>query len=66
VETDGRVFKLRIGDNDVLVSSDRIPPAPESAYDTPAQMNPVDDIPPAVDADENGVTTPGEDETALE
>jgi Chromo (CHRromatin Organisation MOdifier) domain len=66
VETDGRVFKLRIGDDDVLVSSDRITPAPGSADDTPVQTNPVDDIPPTVDADEDGVTTPGEDDTALE
>jgi hypothetical protein len=30
METDGRVFKLRIGDDDVPVSSDRITPAPVS------------------------------------
>jgi hypothetical protein len=30
IDTDGRVFKLRIGDDDVLVSSDRITPALES------------------------------------
>jgi hypothetical protein len=37
IETDGRVFKLRIGDDDVPVSSDRITPAPETADDTPAE-----------------------------
>jgi hypothetical protein len=66
LETDGRVFKLRIGEDDVPVSSDRITPAPESADDTPAQTSPVDEIPPPVDADENSVTTPEEDDAALE
>jgi transposase InsO family protein len=65
-ETYGRVFKLRIGDDDVPVSSDRITPAPEPAAETPARGGPVDDIPPPVDADENGVTTSEEDYTALE
>ena len=40
VETDGRVFKLRIGDDDVPVSSDRITPAPKLA-DTTARGIPV-------------------------
>jgi hypothetical protein len=66
IETDGRVFKLRIGDDDVPVSSDRITPAPESADETQARGGPVDNIFPPVDADENGVTTPGEDAAALE
>jgi hypothetical protein len=66
IETDGRVFKLRIRDDDVPVSSDRITPAPESADDTPARTSPVDDTPPAVDADENGVTNPEEDDVVLE
>jgi hypothetical protein len=51
IETDGRVSKLRIGDDDVPVSSDRITPAPESADDTLARTSPVDDIPPPRDAD---------------
>jgi Chromo (CHRromatin Organisation MOdifier) domain len=66
IETDGRVLKLRIGDDDVPVSSDRITPAPESADDTPARTSPVDDLPPPVDADENVVTTPEEDDAVLE
>jgi Chromo (CHRromatin Organisation MOdifier) domain len=66
LETDGRVFKLRIGDDDVPVSSDRITPAPESADYTSARTNPVEDIPPPVDTDENDVTTPGEDDATLE
>jgi hypothetical protein len=37
METDGRAFKLRIGDDDVPVSSDRIKPAPESADETKAR-----------------------------
>jgi hypothetical protein len=66
IETDGRIFKLRIGDDDVPVSSDRIAPAQESADDTPARTSPVDDIPPPVDAYENGVTTPEEDDAEFE
>jgi hypothetical protein len=58
IETDGRGFKLRIRDDDVPVSSDRITPAPESADKTPARGVPVDDNPPPVDADENGAMTP--------
>jgi hypothetical protein len=66
IETDGRVFKLRIGDDEVPVSSDRITPAPESADETQARGGHVDVIPPPVDADEDGVTIPEEDGTALE
>jgi hypothetical protein len=66
IETDGLVFKLRIGDDEVPVSSDRITPAPESSDDTPARRSPVNDIPPPVDADENGGTAPEEDDAALE
>ena len=36
VETDGRVFKLRIGDDDVPVSSDQIAPAPVPTDETRA------------------------------
>jgi hypothetical protein len=66
IETDGRVFKLRIGDDDVPVSSDRTTPAPESADETQVRGVPLDDIHPPVDADEDGVTTPEDDYTALE
>jgi hypothetical protein len=66
IETDGRVFKLRIGDDDVPVSSGQIIPAPESADETKDRGCPADDIPPPVDADKDGVTTPEEDDTALE
>jgi hypothetical protein len=66
IETDRRVFKLRIGEDDVPESSYRITPASESADDTSARRSHVDDIPPPVDADENGVTTPEEDDAALE
>jgi hypothetical protein len=48
------------------VSSDRITPAPESADETQARAGPVDYIPLPVDSDEDGVTTPEEDDTALE
>jgi hypothetical protein len=58
IETDGRVFKLRIGDEEVPVSSDRITPAPESADETQARGGPVDENPPPGDADEDGVSTP--------
>mgnify|MGYP003561719933 FL=1 len=60
VETDGRVFKLRIGDDDVPVSSDRITPAPKPA-NTPARGNPGDALPPPVNTEEDGAMNPEED-----
>jgi hypothetical protein len=66
IETDGRVLKLRIGDDDVPVSSDRIKPAPESTEETQTRGGPVYDILPPVHADEDGVTTPEEDDAVLE
>ena len=65
VKTDGRDFKLRIGDDIVPVSSDRITPAPKPA-DTPARTNPGDALPPPVNTDEDGAMTPDEDNIALE
>ena len=65
VETDGRVFKLRIGDDDVPVSSDRITPAPKSA-NTPARGNPGDALPSPVNTEEDGAMNPEEDNIALE
>jgi hypothetical protein len=51
IETDGSVFKLRIGDDEVPLSSDRITPTPEFADETQARGCPVDDTPPPVDTD---------------
>jgi hypothetical protein len=42
IETDGRVFKLRIGDDDVPVSSDRITPAPVSDPEPRNREDPID------------------------
>jgi Chromo (CHRromatin Organisation MOdifier) domain len=66
IETDGQVFKLQIGDDDVPMSSDRITLAPGSTEDTKARGGHVDDVPPPVDADEDGLATPEEDDAALE
>ena len=67
VETDGRVFKLRIGDDDVPVSADRITPAPVTTDETRARDDrPVGNLPPPGDADEDRVTTPEEDNDTLE
>ena len=67
VETDGRVFKLRIGDDDVPVSSDRITPAPVTTDETRARDDrPVGNLPPPGDEDEDRVTTPEENNDTLE
>jgi hypothetical protein len=43
IATDGRVFKLRIGDDDVPVSSDRITPAPVSDPEPRNREDPIDE-----------------------
>jgi hypothetical protein len=43
IETDGSVFKLRIGDDDVPVSSDRITPAPVSDPEPRNREDPIDE-----------------------
>jgi hypothetical protein len=43
IETDGRVFKLRIGDDDVPVSSDRRTPAPVSDPELRSREDPIDE-----------------------
>jgi hypothetical protein len=54
METDGRVFKHRIGDDDVPVSSDRITPAPVSDPEFRSREDPIDETerPVAAEYDE--------------
>jgi hypothetical protein len=54
METDGRVFKLRIGDEDVPVSSDRITPAPLSDPEFRSREDSIDETarPVAAEYDE--------------
>jgi Chromo (CHRromatin Organisation MOdifier) domain len=52
METDGRVFKLRIGDDDVPVSSDRITPAPVSDPEFRIREDPIDETARPVAADD--------------
>jgi hypothetical protein len=55
IETDGRVFKLLLGDDDVPVSSDRITPAPVSDPEPRNREDPVDEtaIPVAAEDDDD-------------
>jgi hypothetical protein len=53
IETDGRVFKLRIGDDDVPVSSDRITPAPVSDPEPRNREDPIDETARPVSAEDN-------------
>jgi hypothetical protein len=43
MDTDGRVFKLRIGEDDVPVSSDLITPAPVSDPEFRSREEPIDE-----------------------
>jgi hypothetical protein len=53
IETDGRVFKLRIGDDDVPVSSDRITPAPVSDPEPRNREDPIDETARLVAAEDD-------------
>jgi hypothetical protein len=53
IETDGRVFKLRIGDDDVPVSSDRITPAPVSDPEPRNREDPTDETARPVAAEDD-------------
>jgi transposase InsO family protein len=53
IETDGRVFKLRIGDEDVPVSSDRITPAPVSDPEPRHRDDPIDETARQVAAEDD-------------
>jgi hypothetical protein len=56
IETDGRVFKLRVGDDEAPVSSDRITPAQVSDPEFQSRENLVDEAarPVAAEDDEEG------------
>jgi hypothetical protein len=51
IATDGRVFKLRIGDDDVPVSSDRITPAPVYDPEPRNREDPIDETARSVTTD---------------
>jgi hypothetical protein len=53
IATDGRVFKLRIGDDDVPVSSDRITPAPVSDPEPRNRGDPIDETARPVAAEDD-------------
>jgi hypothetical protein len=53
IETDGRVFKLRIGDEDVPVSSDCITPAPVSDPEPRNREDPIDETAKPVAAEDD-------------
>jgi hypothetical protein len=52
METDGRVLKLRIEDDDVQVSSDRIAPAPVSETEFRSREDPIGETARPVAADD--------------
>jgi Chromo (CHRromatin Organisation MOdifier) domain len=53
IETDGRVFILRIGDEDVPVSSDRIKPAPVSDQEPRNREDPIGETARTVAAEDD-------------